>query len=104
MGAMDTKPTWTPKISSVPTATLRRPLRTETVRSWGIDVAYGGKPREHAVMVLDGNTFDVAFDVGDECETIGTERATGKRYALVEVVSVDVSEYSRDVPDEDGGL
>lgn len=73
-------------------AALRRPLSTVTVRAWGIDVHYpteGGRS-ERAVLVLDGRLFDVEFDVGDECETIGTERASGSKHILTEVTTIEV--------------
>jgi hypothetical protein len=86
--------TWTPKISSVPMTELCRPLRTETARTWGIDVAYGptsgSGSSERAVMVLDGRTFDVVFDLGEEGETIGTERGTGKKFTMTEAITVRV--------------
>lgn len=69
---------------------LRRPLSTDTVRSWGIDVGYRGESREHAVLVLDHRIFDVEFDVGDDGETIGTERVGGLKCTLTEVITVEV--------------
>jgi hypothetical protein len=85
---------WTPNISSVPMATLRRPLSTETVRAWGIDVTYNSghddRHAERAVMVFDHRIFDVEFNVGEADETIAIERSSGHEHILTEVITVEV--------------